>query len=135
MPLKKTGEIQYAEIEILTFDMLNVRLGIDVEQIAEICEPQEAVKRGLKILKLHETVDFCGNEVRYMSPKVLILKDKKKTGVVVNEPKDIITLNVDFIRPLPPLIDRYKSLIHVWAVAVLDNKMIVLIDLKKTIID
>ena len=134
MPSEKNGEIDYAEIKILTIDMLNIHLGIDVEQIAEICEPKEAVKKGIKIFQLHEKVNSGGKDVDYISPKILVLKDDKKiSGIMVNEPKDIVTINVNLIQPLPPLIDRYKSLISVWGVAVLDNNMIVLIDIKKTI--
>lgn len=104
------GDPAPGEIQLLTFTVMGVTIGIDAEQIAEVLDLENAEARGLTPCCFHELLSFGGWSIKYRSPKVIMIKDRSSaSAVVIDMPEDIIVVSLDAIRPMPPLIASCRS--------------------------
>ncbi len=111
---------------------MGVKLGADVEQIEEMLEPDQAKERLIHLFRFHEELSFFNRQVRYQSPKVLVIKNESvPSGVVIDEPEDIKTISLDLIAPMPPLIEACINPPVIWGVAIIDDDMVLLMDLNR----
>lgn len=141
---KETGN---EEIQILTFIINGVKLGVETAQVEEVMEAEESGKAGtglheimcwsasggrwkdMTAISFDERIPFCGGPVKYASPKVLLVKDKDTPyGIVIDNLSEIISVNLNSVYPLPPLIAKGRGAKAVWGVALDKAELIMLVD-------
>lgn len=116
-------------LEILVFTVGGVHCGIDGELVGRIITLDEAEARKVKFRWFHQLLPFGGDEVDYLRPRVVILKEGgSETGLVIDQPRDIIEVRVGSIRPLPSLLGTGKGGRVFWGGLVLDEKVVLLVD-------
>lgn len=126
--------MEFEEIRILIFNIMGVNLGMDMEQISEMHKPdqiREHIKeQNIKIPWFHEKVLFRKQPVIYKSPVILFIKKNDKTfGIIIDQPDDInVSVSVNSICPLPPLIEAVSRSGPIWGVTVKQGKIILLVD-------
>ncbi len=127
---KKTEE--YEKIQILVFRMNETRIGINTEQISIMLKHEEAKERELQIFSFHDKLPFREDYTNLKSPRVLVLKEENMaSGIIVEQPEDIIHITIDSIQPLPPLIETcYKSGLF-WGGTVINREIVILVDFYK----
>lgn len=119
------------EIHLLIFHMMEVRMGVDVEQVSAMAQPERLADKGLPIFPFHEKVPFQrrGGPVIYKSPMVLMLrKEGSSAGVLIDQPEEILSLPVRSIQPLPRLLAENLDPPVVWGAALVKEKVILLVD-------
>lgn len=120
------------EIQFLTFNLMGTRIGMDMEQIDEMLQPEQAKSKELKVFRFHEKMPFRGGTVVYKSPRVLLLKEEKvTTGIIIDQPEDIIPVPIDCIQPLPPLLETCNNSGPFWGVTINNKDIILLVDFYK----
>lgn len=123
---------EFKEIQILIFNLMGIRLGLDTEQIHEMLKPDQVRKKKLKVFPFHKKIPFRGIRTIYKSPMVLLLKEKKITsGIIIDQPEGIIPITIDSIQPLPSLIEATNWSSAIWGVTFRNEKVIFLIDFYK----
>lgn len=122
-----------SELRIMTFSMMSIRMGVDVGQVFQMLEPRQAAAQDLRVVSLHERLSFGERRVRYESPRVLLLRNAGHDGVLIDQPEDITLVKVDCLRPLPPLLEAHRENGIVWAVALIDEEIVLLVDLYKVV--
>ncbi len=128
---EKRGKLPIVEeIRIIVFNIMGIRLGMDVEFIAEMCEPEVAKARKIKTFRFHEKIRFRMKQIEYETPKVLLIKDGNGvSGIVIDRPEEInVPVRTDNIRPLPPLIEAFDGTAPIWGVTVTDSGIVLLVD-------
>ncbi len=128
--MKKQLNTNFEEIHILVFNIMGVNLGMDMEQISEMCEPDQVKERDFEIFWFHEKLLFRKYPGEYKSPVVLLVKDEDKTsGLIIEQPDDInVPVPIDSICPLPPLIEAVIRSGPIWGVTMKQGKIILLVD-------
>lgn len=120
----------YNEISLLICEFMGINIGIDMAQVSEICEVEIAEKRSRVVFHLHEKIDNFSGEINYYTPRVLLVDHNGEvSGIVVDMPREIITISTTSIRPLPGLIELFKDSTPIWGVALRQNSIVLLIDL------
>lgn len=118
-------------LQIIVFEAVGCSLGVDTEQVIEILNFEEAKNRQVNIIRIEDNMDVGSCVMPYRSPKVLIVKEEEAHGILVNEPKDIIDLNLNLIHPLPPLIAKLNQGSSIWGASFINNAAIYLMDFYK----
>ncbi len=120
------------KIQILIFKMNETRIGINTEQISVLMKHEEAMERELQIFSFQDKLPYCENYTNLKSPRVLVLKEEYiASGVIIEQPEDIIHITIDSIQPLPPLIETcYRSGLF-WGGTVISKEIILLVDFYK----
>lgn len=121
------------KLQMLAFTIMGVKLAADTGQIDEMLRPDQAVERGLKIHNFDDRIPFHGRPVIYNSPVVLMINHPsgKTFGIVIDRPDEIISLDIGSIRPLPALLTEGGRSGAIWAAAIKDDTVVLLIDLLK----
>lgn len=131
----KNEQEAFKEIQLLVFNIMGVRLGIDIDQIYEIYEilEQDPMKRERYGASwFHEKIPFRINPIIYKSPKLLLVRDEETTsGIIIDQPEDILSVTIDAIQPLPPLLEALNRSSAIWGVTLKDEEIILLVDLYK----
>ncbi len=127
---KKTEE--YEKIQILVFRMNETRIGINTEQISIMLKHEEAKERELQIFSFQDKLPFREDYTNLKSPRVLVLKEESmSSGIIVEQPEDIIHITIDSIQLLPPLIETcYRSGLY-WGGTVINREIVILVDFYK----
>lgn len=127
---KKTEE--YEKVQIIVFKISETRIGINMEQISVILKHEEAKKRELQIFSFQDKLPFRVDCTNLKSPRVLVLKEENlASGIIVEQPEDIIHISIDSIQPLPPLIETYYKPGLLWGGTVLNREIVILVDFYK----
>jgi len=127
----------FKELYLLVFKVMGIRMGIDVDEVDEMLEPDQLEGTSYKIFPLHEKIPFRGGPVLYKSPKVLLLKEvgtdlkSAATGLLIDQPEDILSVSIDSIHPLPPLLEARNRPAVIWGAALKEGEVILLIDFYK----
>ncbi len=105
-------------------------MGIDMEQICEMRDVNRVNEGDLKIAYFHEKLPFGSKKIScYDSPKILIPKnDGEGMGIVIDQPEDIVSMSIDSIRPLPPLLESIDKSSAIWGAALKNDEIILLVD-------
>lgn len=140
-----------AKLEIMLFNQSGFLYGIDTEMIARIYDNHQFNKGAsennrtadltqqfTRVYEIHKLFK-CSNpkENIYKNPKILLRSDvkgndsMKPIAIKLDEPKDIIKIDLQQIRPIPELLKRSNIIRFFWAFALIENKIIVLLDLYK----
>ncbi len=127
-----TTEIKKADtlaIEIFTFNIMGINFGIDTEQIVRLIDPDIAKEQKLDLLWFHEKILLANGNVVYESPKVLEIKtDEPAFGIIVDHPGEILNIKIDFIKPMPTLIEASGRSTPVWGAALSGEQIVLLVD-------
>ncbi|GER93266.1 hypothetical protein A45J_1002 [hot springs metagenome] len=126
------NELQY--LSILVFTVSGVKMGIDTEQIIEMLDMQIAQESSANIKKLDEIIPFGKRAVSFIRPKAIRLKASEMPLIIIEDPEDILDVNIADIRPMPFIIKMLGSR-AVWGAVLTDSGIILLVDfyrLKKT---
>ncbi len=119
------------EIQLLIFNVMGIWFGIDSEQVLSIYELEQA-KEQADVVWFHEIISFKKNNVEYSSPKVVLFEDKGRLiEIVIDQLENIMPIKVDDIRLMPQLFEALEGSMPVWAVALRDEKIVLLVDLYK----
>ncbi len=121
------------EIHIMIFSIMGTRLGVDMEQVFEIRELDQVEQKGFKAVYFHEKAPFRGKVVQYKAPKVLLIKDETSTGIIINQPENMINITIDDIQPLPPLLQSINKYPAIWGAAMINEEIVLLVDLYKLV--
>lgn len=120
------------ELSVLTFNMNGVMMAVDASQVDRMMDVDEAVNRQINVKWLDDKIHFYGKKIVFTAPKVLLIKDEKiPFGIVVDEPGDILSVSIDSIRPLPPLISASEDSGTIWGAALIDEDVVLLVDFYK----
>ncbi|HWP46418.1 MAG TPA: chemotaxis protein CheW [Candidatus Limnocylindrales bacterium] len=133
------GNKNFKEIQLLIFDIIGIKFGVDIEQVSEIYElidlgQMKGAKYGASWF--HEKIPFRQGPVVYKSPRLLILRDQETTlGIIIDQPEDILSITLDDIHPLPSLLEALNRPAAIWGIALKDEKMILLVDFYKLFVN
>jgi chemotaxis signal transduction protein len=123
-----TGWIE--AIRVLLFNVLGVRMGVDVEQTAGMLDPRNASVEQLNVVSFHEKLFRRDDRPTYVAPMVLLVKDDEGNhGLLIDQPENIVSVGAEDIRPLPALIEASMQSRAVWGVALIEGEMVLLVDL------
>jgi len=124
------GNRELKEIDLIIFKIMGVVLGIDIEQISQIREPDHVEAEDVNIFAFHQKIPFRENKVLYKSPKILFIKDEwPASGIIIDQPEEIISIKTGSIQPLPQLIKKFNRSTPIWGVVPRGEEIILLIDL------
>ncbi|MBU0483813.1 MAG: hypothetical protein KKB30_04800 [Proteobacteria bacterium] len=119
-------------IEVLVFSVQNILFAIDGENIDRLITLEEAEKKEIQVDWFHQKITFATPEVSYRNPRVITLAGtENRTGLVIDQPHDFMTVPIRSIRPLPPLFEKKQGLQAFWGAYMKDNTIILLIDFHK----
>ena len=113
----------------MTFTVMGIRMGVEVEQISHMLELPQARREDLRVIPLHQVLSFGDRNVVYRSPRILLLRNGETGGVMIDQPEDIIAVKPDCLRPLPLLVQAHMKTDIVWGVALIEEEIVILIDL------
>ncbi len=119
---------QTNELEILVFALGGITLGVDTEQVGGVIPADEAEALGMKLVPFSEKIPLGEKPERLQAPKALMINDVTPYAVIIKSPDDILSVRLDSIRPLPPLLAACNACQAVWGVAVREEGIIILID-------
>jgi chemotaxis signal transduction protein len=120
------------ELQVLTFTLRGVKMGIDTCQIVELMEPDEAEARGWKPFRLSDRLALRGANAAEHSAKVLLTgKEGTPMAVTIDRPAAILSIPLDDLQPLPRLIASCGGSRAVWGAVVREDELILLVDLYK----
>lgn len=140
----------------LVFRVMGVGIGFDTDQISGMADAEKIGEGDVKLFTMHE---LLGLDVRGTGtgdcarPKVVFVKggylpapskkgspagntgarEERRIGVVVNEPEKIVDIPVESMRPMPQLVAPHGDLNGLWAIALMPDEMIFMMDIRKTI--
>ncbi|TAN44752.1 MAG: hypothetical protein EPN22_05230 [Nitrospirae bacterium] len=117
----------FDQLEFLVFCIAGISIGVDVTEIEALLKVEDAEAEGLKLTKFEELVAFTGRKPFYKEPRALVLKTGQ--AVIIEQPYDIISLDIGSIRPMPPLVNGARSSGALWGAAILKEEIIMLADL------
>jgi len=118
-----------ATLDILVFTVSEVCCGIDGELIGRMMMLDEAEDEKVQVRWFHQALSFGEKEVVYRKPRVVTLNGSgEETGLVIDQPRDLINLPVRSISPLPSLLEMTKGLRAFWGSFVLGEKVVLLVD-------
>ena len=117
------------EIRLLIFKIMGVCFGADMEQIEEMVDFSQAEQEDWDIRRFTDAVSFRDLEIEYKKPKVILIKDNERDlGIVIDQPEDIVNINIQSIRLLPPLLENLKTVDAIWAAVFLEDDLALLVD-------
>ena len=119
-------------IRLLTFSVMGVKMAVDAEQIVEIMELEGAKKRAAALHFIHEKISFGKRQVSYRAPKALLLKEGGTVyALVIDNPDDLVAVDIEFIQPLPPLIFSQGGAGAFWGAVAEGDGVTLLVDFSR----
>ncbi|MDP2646411.1 MAG: hypothetical protein Q8P24_15845 [Desulfobacterales bacterium] len=120
------------EIQVLTFTVMGVRMGVDTEQVAEVMEVDGAERRGLTVQRLHEKISFGKMAIQYHAPKAIMIKDHHEPYIlVIDNPDHITVVSVRSIQAMPPLIAMNSATRLFWGAIAGNEEIVLLVDFSR----
>jgi len=120
------------EIEILTFSVKGLKLGVETAQVKGVLEMAQATGMDLPVSNIHDLIKICPEPVVYKSPKVLLINHGSSPfGILVERVEEIEAIRLDRIQLMPVLIEKCSGTKAVWGSVVDGEGVILLIDFYK----
>jgi chemotaxis signal transduction protein len=121
------------EIRILIFSVADIGFGIDMDHIRRMYSPDQINHRDHDLYYFHELLSFGSIDIEYVSPMILLVNDpKRNAGIFIDRPEDInVPVPLSAVCPMPDLIHRSNPFHPIWAVALIRERMIQLVDFHK----
>ncbi len=125
----ESDQVADDEIRLLIFKIMGVCFGADMEQIEEMVDFSQAQQENWDIRNFTDAISFRDIEVEYKKPKVILIKDSDQDiGIVIDQPENIVNINIKSIRLLPPLLENHKNVDAIWAAVFVDDDLALLVD-------
>ncbi len=121
--------IKTKDIEVLTFRINQSRFGVDLDEIHELIELDQAKQRECKTTRFEDEFRLGGLKIDYISPKVLLPKGLVASGILVDQVQEICHVSIDSIKPLPDLLKLFCQT-RIWGTTLIDQQIVFLIDLQ-----
>ncbi|WP_145091314.1 hypothetical protein [Sporomusa sp. KB1] len=114
------------ELRLLIISLGDRRYGIDIEQIAYLTnfDPTESAVGFEQLLA-------AGPFANCHYSKMLLIKQKLQTPILITEPDEVATCKVSDIRKLPDILTAAAGNKGVWGLLPQENNLIILIDFYK----
>ena len=132
----ENGIAAIQDIHLLIFNIMGIRLGVDMEQVYQMKSPEQVDEEEFQAADFHyfhEMVPFHQESVYYHTPRVLFLRHAEcLTGVLIDQPEDIVRVPIDSIQPLPPSLGKGRKSEAIWGVALRDGDIVLLVDFDRT---
>ena len=120
------------EIEILTFSVMGLKLGVETDQVKSVLEMEQASDMDLPVSNIHDLIKICPEPVVYKSPKVLLInRGSSPFGILVDRLEEIEAIRLDRIQLMPVLIEKCSGTKAIWGSVVDGEGVILLIDFYK----
>ena len=120
------------EIEILTFSVMGLKLGVETDQVKSVLEMEQASDMDLPVSNIHDLIKICPEPVVYKSPKVLLInRGSSPFGILVDRLEEIEAIRLDRIQLMPVLIEKCSGTKAIWGSVVDGGGVILLIDFYK----
>ena len=120
------------EIQLMIFNLMGTKLGIDAEQIYEVRNLSPTDQAQANIPWLHEKIPWRVTPVTYRTPRLLVSRAAGAVCcLIIDQPETILPVTIDVIRPLPSLLEAWCQAVAIWGVVLHDEEMILLVDLYK----
>ncbi|SMC89358.1 hypothetical protein [Sporomusa malonica] len=114
------------ELQLLVFSIGDTRYGIDIDQIAYLMNFDVAGNAvGF------EQLMAIGSSADCNYSKMLIIKQKTGTPILINEPDEVAIFSVHDIRRLPDILTKWAGNKGVWGLLPQERGVIILIDFYK----
>ncbi|SDE06597.1 hypothetical protein [Sporomusa acidovorans] len=114
------------ELQLLIVSLGANRYGIDLDQIAHL-QNADAALPAVSLAELLDTTSLAS--CRY--PKILLIKHKLQTPILITEPDEIATCNIGSICSLPAMLTGSAEKKGVWGLLPQERDLIILIDFYK----
>jgi chemotaxis signal transduction protein len=132
MKTEEKTEKNLEVVEFLVFEAMGSLIGIDSEHITRITGLKEAKEEGAEFEWFHEKIPFGKHDVDYLDPRVIFIKDGgSPKGLVIDRPRDFVTVPVGMIRPMPAFVGQSKGASPFWGATVIDEEVVILADFFK----
>ncbi|MBF0564803.1 MAG: hypothetical protein HQK89_06135 [Nitrospirae bacterium] len=135
-----------SESQYLLFTIGRVTFAVDMEQVAEIALVGDIKHAPVCFHRFHDLVGLQENSghcpgampeamtspavMPMVIPMVMIVRRKTPpTAIIIEEPSDTLSIPLESMRPMPPLIAHYTKAI--WAAAFIYDEPVYLVDLYK----
>ncbi len=121
------------KMDIMIFRLTGALFGVDMAQVAGLEKPDPEAAAEMNVPWFHEFFPRWRTEATYESVHLLFLADgADHRRTLIDQPVDVnVSVPVDQIRPLPPLIECAVKGSPLWAAALKENKVILLADLSR----
>jgi len=128
-PNRDSDQVADDEVRLLIFKIMGVCFGADMEQIEEMVDFSQAEQEDWDIRSFTEAISFRDVEVEYKKPKVILIKDSDQdVGIIIDQPENIVNINIKSIRLLPPLLENHRTVDAIWAAVFLEDELALLVD-------
>lgn len=117
------------EVTLFFFNIMGIDFAMDVEPVMAMVSVESLANQKSGIVWFHEKIDFP-TPVVYDCPKALRIKTgKKQFHLVIDNPRDMpVVISIDTIKPFPVLLDQFFAGTPLWAVYLLKDRMVLLVD-------
>lgn len=119
----------HEQFQLLIFKIMNTRFGVVLDEIYELLDPEQANQRECPFISFEDRFHFKTLQVRFKSPKVLLMKDQVSSGILIDCVQEIIEVTLDSVSPLPPLVQKHINRNGIWGTLLDKDDLILLIDL------
>ena len=117
------------DIEVLTFRINHVHFAVDLDEVYELIELDQANQRECDTVRFEEEFKFGNIAIHYISPKVLLRKNSASSGILIDQVSEICRVSIDCIKPLPDLVKKFNRT-KIWGTTLINQKIVFLIDLQ-----
>ena len=115
-------------VEVFLFKIEGVTFGVDGQQIGRITSLEDA--RGESLAWFHDLLPFQSEVGQYTGPRVIFADgDDLHTGLVIDNPLDIISVPIRDIHPMPVFLERMGQTGPFWGVVICNEGMVFLLDM------
>ena len=115
------------DLGVLVFRSNGITFAAPMDGVAEIFEPQD-LEEGISPNRISQWMPFPVEESHSQAGKILITKGEVPVAVLVDVVEDFLTLELESIQPLPPLIGNRLSPPWVWGGTLINNEIVLLVD-------
>ena len=126
--LNEFQETETEKINLLIFSIMETRFGVDLDNVYELLEPEQANRRECNLVPFDKYFSFR-EPVHYRSPMALLLKETPFNAIMIDQVQEIAQVFLDAIKPLPTWMKKYnKQSTGIWATALIKNEVILLVE-------
>lgn len=128
LDLYVSRETETEKIQLLVFSISSTKFGVDLDGIYQILDLEQANQRECHLVPFEKIFSF-GAPVSYQSPMALLRKENPSAGIMIDQVEKVAPVNLNAIKPLPPLLKRYKNNSSViWGTALIENEVVLLVE-------
>jgi len=118
------------EVTLLFFNIMGIDFAMDVAPVTAMVSVESLVNQKSGIVWFHEKINFSQTPVVYDCPKALrITTGKKQFHLTIDNPREMpVSICIDTIKQFPVLVDQFSHGTPLWAVYLLKDRLVLLVD-------